>query len=274
MEGPGLWVVVGVFLLFTLGLLVLLWIRCVREWIEDNKDLIQAVASLFGVLAVFAALAGLFLTFRQQQDAAQQQRIAAQTQAESAAASLLQEHLVLATERPELNTQQKPDVVEKRFISPKEAVAHPTTAPLSPDYAFFSSHAMFAAQTIYGLMHGKEWESDDWQNTVQVLIWNHNTYVCHEDAFNPDEYTSQFTELIGTLKPLGLCKPRVILRSPFLPDDYRLDETDSDEVVLRRRDGSEVAVFDATGADPREIEERAWEDFRGRGEGSRPEAGG
>jgi hypothetical protein len=53
-------------------------------------------------------------------------------------------------------------------------------------------------------------------------------------------------------------------RSPYLPSGYRLDETDPDEVVLRHEDGSEVAVFGATGADPREIERRAWEDHQER----------
>lgn len=34
--------------------------------------------------------------------------------------------------------------------------------------------------------------------------------------------------------------------------------------VLRREDGSEVAVLSATGADPAEVERAAWEDFGGR----------
>ncbi len=37
-------------------------------------------------------------------------------------------------------------------------------------------------------------------------------------------------------------------RSPYLPTGYRLDE-DADFSVLRREDGSEVAVFSAKGAD-------------------------
>ena len=53
-------------------------------------------------------------------------------------------------------------------------------------------------------------------------------------------------------------------RSPYLPDDYHLDETDPDAIVLRRADGSEVATFSAVGADPREVERSAWEDFGGR----------
>jgi hypothetical protein len=54
-------------------------------------------------------------------------------------------------------------------------------------------------------------------------------------------------------------------RSPYPPSGYRLDETDPDaEVVLRREDGSEVAVYSATGADPQEIERAAWEDHRER----------
>ncbi len=52
-------------------------------------------------------------------------------------------------------------------------------------------------------------------------------------------------------------------RSPYLPSGYRLDE-EADFAVLRREDGSEVAVFSATGADPKEVERAAWEDFRGR----------
>ncbi len=54
-------------------------------------------------------------------------------------------------------------------------------------------------------------------------------------------------------------------RSLYLPPGYRLDdESDPDFAVLRREDGSEVAVFNATRADPREIERAAWEDRRER----------
>jgi len=56
-------------------------------------------------------------------------------------------------------------------------------------------------------------------------------------------------------------------RRPYLPSGYALDELAKREdfVVLRRPDGSEVATFRAMGADPVEIEHRAWEDFGGRG---------
>jgi hypothetical protein len=53
-------------------------------------------------------------------------------------------------------------------------------------------------------------------------------------------------------------------RGPHLPSGYALDETDPDAVVLRRPDGSGVATFSAVGADPREVERSAWEDFGGR----------
>lgn len=35
-------------------------------------------------------------------------------------------------------------------------------------------------------------------------------------------------------------------------------------VVVRGEDGSEVAAFSAAGADPKEVERVAWEDFRDR----------
>jgi hypothetical protein len=54
-------------------------------------------------------------------------------------------------------------------------------------------------------------------------------------------------------------------RGLYLPSGYRLDELAvRDLVILRRPDGSEVTVFSATGADPKEVERVAWEDFRGR----------
>ncbi len=58
-------------------------------------------------------------------------------------------------------------------------------------------------------------------------------------------------------------------RPPYLPDGYASDETtQADLVILRREDGSEVAVFSATGADPAEVERAAWDDF-----GERPAKG-
>ena len=54
-------------------------------------------------------------------------------------------------------------------------------------------------------------------------------------------------------------------RSPYLPDDYYLDETSEPGfVVLRAADGGKLAWFSAAGADREEIERMAWEDFRGR----------
>ena len=53
-------------------------------------------------------------------------------------------------------------------------------------------------------------------------------------------------------------------RALYVPDGYHLDETDRELVVLRREDGSEVAAYSATGADPKEIERTAWEDHQER----------
>ncbi len=47
--------------------------------------------------------------------------------------------------------------------------------------------------------------------------------------------------------------------SPYLPNGYRLDEFDL--LSVRREDGSEVAAFSSTAADPREIERAAGEDL-------------
>ncbi len=52
-------------------------------------------------------------------------------------------------------------------------------------------------------------------------------------------------------------------RRLYLPSGYRLDETtNSDAVILRREDGSEVAWFVAHKARLEEIEGAAWEDRR------------
>jgi hypothetical protein len=54
-------------------------------------------------------------------------------------------------------------------------------------------------------------------------------------------------------------------RSPYLPSGYYLDAlAERDLEILRRPDGSEVTVFSTTGTDPKEMEERSWEDFGGR----------
>ena len=195
-----------------------------RERLKGSKDLIQAASSAIGVIAVFAALYGLYqtaetqqetqdATAKEQQQAAKVQQQAASTQAEAAVSSLLQEHLKLATQYPELNTMQKPDVINSRFKNPEKAMVNPRKAALSPQYAFFASHAVFTAETIYELMQGQEdqWATPAWQNTVNVMIWRHNSYICNE-AFNEDEYTDAFNKLIeDRLKPLGLCADSSIL---------------------------------------------------------------
>jgi hypothetical protein len=54
-------------------------------------------------------------------------------------------------------------------------------------------------------------------------------------------------------------------RVPYLPSGYRLDElSERGFVILRRPDGSEAAAYSALGTNPKEMERRAWEDFRGR----------
>jgi hypothetical protein len=47
-----------------------------------------------------------------------------------------------------------------------------------------------------------------------------------------------------------------------LPFNYILDESDPDIVILRRRDGSFVAAFSASGATKEGIREAAMEDYR------------
>jgi hypothetical protein len=51
----------------------------------------------------------------------------------------------------------------------------------------------------------------------------------------------------------------------YLPSGYRLDKTDPNFPVLRREDRSEVAAFSSTGANPKQVERRAWKDYWERG---------
>jgi 3-oxoacyl-ACP reductase-like protein len=52
------------------------------------------------------------------------------------------------------------------------------------------------------------------------------------------------------------------MKEPLFPKfDYYLDESDSDIVILRRQDGSFVAVFSASGATRDGIDEAAREDY-------------
>ena len=54
-------------------------------------------------------------------------------------------------------------------------------------------------------------------------------------------------------------------RNLYLPRGYKLDEvTEPEVVVLRRPDGSVVAVFSAWGASRELIERAAWEDYERR----------
>ena len=48
-----------------------------------------------------------------------------------------------------------------------------------------------------------------------------------------------------------------------LPPGYSLDESDPDVVILRRPDGTTVAVFSASGATPESIQQAAWEGHGG-----------
>jgi hypothetical protein len=62
-----------------------------------------------------------------------------------------------------------------------------------------------------------------------------------------------------------------VTEPPDLPPGYHLDEaSDPDVVILRRRDGTEVAAFSADGATAKAIEETAWRDH-GREGGTRNE---
>lgn len=48
---------------------------------------------------------------------------------------------------------------------------------------------------------------------------------------------------------------------PNLPPGYRLDRSDPDLWVLRRRDGSEVGAFSGRGTDPTEVSREAWRNY-------------
>jgi hypothetical protein len=88
------------------------------------------------------------------------------------------------------------------------------------------------------------------------------TRACHSPRQSrtgggfPGEFSAQRA---GDCCPLAAAEAK---GAPYLPSSYRLDETDRDLLVLRRGDGSVVAAFSATEADPAEVKRRAWDDHR------------
>jgi hypothetical protein len=72
----------------------------------------------------------------------------------------------------------------------------------------------------------------------------------------PKEFENRRTQ-----KEAGGCCASVLAPGAVLPPGYRL-ELDPDVLVLRRPDGSTVAVFSAVWADPEDVEREAREDYR------------
>jgi hypothetical protein len=72
----------------------------------------------------------------------------------------------------------------------------------------------------------------------------------------PKEFENRRTQ-----KEAGGRCASVLTPGAVLPPGYRL-ELDPDVLVLRRPDGSTVAVFSAVWADPEDVEREAREDYR------------
>jgi hypothetical protein len=116
---------------------------------------------------------------------------------------LLQDHLALATQYPELSsTQTKRQIVEARYKHP-EAVLQgkedSTKARLKPKYVWFAAHAIFTAERIYNLT--KTLDTGPWEATVLGLVERHRTYVLH-DTFPCKQYSDEFIRLLSSDNPL------------------------------------------------------------------------
>lgn len=207
---------IGAVVLVVLLVLVFALTRSsVREWLGSNKSWLEPTAYLAAVVGVLVTASMGLATYRQtadeQQQTSKQQKETAEAEAQAAAAGTLQEHLKLATQYPHLATTQHPEVVNERYrylqnpndLDPEE---YPTEALLEPAYAWFASDAMLAAEVLSAT-------GDEWKKTVEGLVWRHNTYVCHEYAFNSGQYSEDLNKLIGDLdNSEGLCEGDRITR--------------------------------------------------------------
>jgi hypothetical protein len=73
---------------------------------------------------------------------------------------------------------------------------------------------MFAAETVHNLIQERGWAArEEWGETVDGLIRRHNTYVCHNGAFDPKQYSKSFNERINDHQGEGVCDNAKILRS-------------------------------------------------------------
>jgi len=203
------WTALFVIFFAVLGtVLVAVLFKGVREWLKSNKDWLQTVCSLVGVIAVVLTALSVYSSIKnnadqqqqavkQQRQAAEQQRQAAQVQSKAATIGLLQAHLVLATQYPQFASRQtKRQIVEARYQNPDKVMqgtADPTKADLNIKYVWFAAHATFTAETIYSLT--QDLETENWKPTVLGLVDTHKTYVLHK-IFPCEQYSETFLKLL------------------------------------------------------------------------------
>lgn len=170
--------------------------RKLEDWLRLLAYMAELLAALVAVGAIFVAI----VTYR---GATEQHRENLRAQTEATATNVLQEHLNLATQHPNLASRQTAkQIVKARYTNPEEVLQgkeESTEARLEPDYVWFASHATFTAESIYNLT--KDFETGTWKATVLGLVERHRTYVLN-DVFPCEQYSREFVRLLSSDDPL------------------------------------------------------------------------
>ena len=125
------------------------------------------LATILGAVVTAGSLVFGVLTY--QRSAADQRQVAA--------LGVLQEHLKLAVEHPDL-ASRSPD------------------QPVDPRYGWFVTHAFFTAETLWGLV------GDDprWERAVASLLRQHRGYL-EQGLFTCGDYRPDFVKYMQTRIP-------------------------------------------------------------------------
>ena len=140
--------------------------------LSESKRQRQAhFATIFGALVTAGSMVFGVLTY---------QRSAAENR-QSASLSMLQAHLKLAVEHPDLATR-RPD------------------QPVDARYEWFATHALFTAETLWGLV-GNDLR---WQRAIDSILRQHRGYLV-QGGFACGDYSPDFVNYLHTRVPELKC---------------------------------------------------------------------